>query len=429
MLIRFVASSFVCASIFAAEQTPSFYKNVLPVLQSNCQSCHRPGEVAPMSFLSYEATRPWAKAIKNAVLAKKMPPWFADPHVGKFSNDRSMSQSDIQTLVKWADSGAPAGDKKDAPPAIEFAEGWQIGKPDKIFEMPNNYEVPASGTVEYTYILLPTGFTEDKWVEAAEARPGNRAVVHHVIAYLREPGNKWMQGAKPGIPYVPTGPSPSSADEFLAQFAPGEQPAVLKKGQAVLVKAGSDIILQIHYTTNGKAQSDKSRVGLIFAKGPVTERIGVLAIANNTFAIPPGAPDHKVTASRTFAMDTKIVDLHPHMHFRGTAFSYRLVYPDGRTEDLLNVPKYDFNWQLVYDLPDGKIIPAGTRLECVAKFDNSVNNKFNPDPAATVRWGDQTWEEMMIGFVRVSFAPGINKSDLLAPLQKKPSTQTAASRQ
>jgi hypothetical protein len=427
MTIRILGFILVCATAFAAEPTPSFYKEVLPVLQGNCQGCHRPGEVAPISFLTYESTRPWAKAIKEAVLTKKMPPWFADPHVGKFANDRSLSKSDIQTLVSWADSGAPAGDRKDAPAPIEFAEGWQIGKPDKILEMPARYDVPASGTIEYTYVVIPSGFPDNKWVYAAEARPGNRAVVHHLIAFVREPGSQWMRDAKPGVPYVPREGSAGIGDEFLAQFAPGEQPARLKQGQAVLVKAGSDIVLQLHYITNGKAQSDQSRVGLIFATGPVTERVGVLAVVDRNFAIPPGDPDYRVGASRTFARNTKILDIHPHMHFRGKAFSYRLVYPDGRTEDLLSVPRYDFNWQLVYELPGGKVVPAGTRMECVARYDNSANNKFNPDPTATVRWGDQTWEEMMVGFFRVSFDPGMNKADLMAPEPERPAQVTSSS--
>lgn len=429
MTNRILAFAFACASTFAATPSPTFYKEVLPVLQSNCQGCHRPGEVAPMSFLSYESTRPWAKAIKNAVLTKKMPPWFADPHVGKFTNDRSMSKADIDTIVNWVDAGTPAGDRKDAPAPIAFVEGWQIGKPDQVFQIPTPYEVPASGTVEYTYFVLPTGFKEDTWVYAAEARPGNNAVVHHVIAYLREPGSKWLPDAKPYLPYVPSKSTPASADEFLAQYAPGEPPANLKKGQAVLIKAGSDIVLQIHYTTNGKAQSDQSRVGLIFAKGPVTERIGVLAAVNNKFAIPPGDPNYRVVASLSFAKDMKLVDIHPHMHFRGKSFSYRLIYPDGRTEDVLNVPHYDFNWQLLYDLPEGKIIPAGSKMECVAYFDNSPNNKFNPDPTATVHWGDQTWEEMMIGFFRVSFDPKMSKKELLAPVSARPTTTSASNRE
>jgi hypothetical protein len=414
MTLRILCFSFACASAFGAAPAPSFYKEVLPVLQKNCQGCHRPAEVAPMSFLTYESTRPWAKAIKEAVLTKKMPPWFADPQVGKFANDRSLSRADVETLVRWAESGAQAGDPADAPPPVEFTEGWQVGKPDKIFEMPNRYEVPTKGTIEYTYVVIPTNFSEDKWVYAAEARPGNRAVVHHVIAFIRESGSKWLENAKPGVPFVPNGPSDVTGDELLAQFAPGEQPAHLKQGQAVLIRAGSDIVLQLHYTTNGKAQSDQSRVGMIFAKGPVTERVGMLAVIETNFSIPPGDPDYRVVASRTFGKDTTILDVHPHMHMRGKAFSYRLIYPDGKTEDLLSVPHYDFNWQLVYELPGGKIVPAGTRMECVARYDNSPNNRFNPDPAATVHWGDQTWDEMMVGFFRVAFDPKINKAVLLA---------------
>ena len=256
---------------------PTFYKNVLPVMQNRCQECHRPGEAAPMSFMTYQEVRPWAKAIREAVITNKMPPWPADPHYSKFSNDRSLSRAEIDTLVAWVDSGAREGDPSQAPKPAQFVAGWDIHKPDVVFEMPNEFAVPASGTLEYQYIVIPSGFTEDKWVQESEARPGNRQVVHHIIAFIRPPGSKWMQEAQPGIPFVPvkedkekrkhkkdndSGPPP----ELLVGFAPGLPPGILRPGQAKLVKAGSDFVFQMHYTANGKPGTDRSRVGLVFAR-------------------------------------------------------------------------------------------------------------------------------------------------------------------
>ncbi|MGA2214414.1 MAG: cytochrome c, partial [Bryobacteraceae bacterium] len=367
----------------------SFYKDVLPVLQKNCQTCHRPGEIAPASFLSYESTRPWAKAIKTAVLTKKMPPWFADPHFGKFANDRRLSEADIRTLVAWVDAGAPAGDSKDAPKPVDWVEGWRIGKPDVVISMPLEYHVPASGTIDYQYIVIPTGFTEDKYVQLAEARPGDTKLVHHIIAFVREPGNPWMKDAKPGVPYVPKEPELSPEEQkkeeeaeaklpgipfqgdFLVDYAPGTVPEVIKPGRAKLIKAGSDLVLQMHYTANGTEGTDISKIGLIFSKTPPKERMLTINTANLTFSIPPGAPDTKVDAKMTLQQDATLVSFLPHMHFRGSSFEYRATYPDGKKEVLLSVPHYEFNWQLTYDLAREKKLPKGTVIECEAHFDNS----------------------------------------------------------
>jgi hypothetical protein len=429
----------LCSVAFAsAATTPqvTFYKDVLPVLQKNCQTCHRPGEAAPMAFLNYEETRPWAKAIKTAVLTKKMPPWFADSHYGKFSNDRTLPQSDQEMLVNWADTGAKAGDPKDAPKPIDWVEGWRIGKPDAILSMPVAFDVPPSGTIDYQYIIIPTGFTEDKYVQMAEARPGDRAVVHHIIAFIREPGNPWLKDAKVGVPFVPReqerkaeerskGQQKKEGDggggnlgfggDFLAGYAPGTLPNVLKPGQAKLVKAGSDIVLQMHYTANGKGATDISKVGIVFATEKPTERVLTLAAANARFAIPPGDPNYRVDAKITLQDDSTLVDLIPHMHFRGKDFEYRVTYPSGEKETLLEVPNYDFNWQLAYELAKPKLLPKGTVIECTAHFDNSVNNKYNPDATKEVHWGEQTWEEMMIGFFDVSVPLDKTAMDLMRP--------------
>jgi hypothetical protein len=430
-LVGLCLGSTVLALAASTPPPVTFYKDALPVLQKNCQTCHRPGESGPMSFLNYETTRPWAKAIKTAVLTKKMPPWFADPHFGKFANDRSMAQADIDTLVSWADTGAQAGNPKDAPKPTAWVEGWRIGQPDQVISMPVAFEVPASGTIDYQYIVIPTGFTEDKYVQLSEARPGNPVVVHHIIAFIREPGNPWLKDAQPGVPFVPrerarraeadakNGDKPKQQDggfgDFLAGYAPGTLPNIMKPGQAKLVKAGSDLVLQMHYTANGKATTDISRIGIVFATTKPTERILTLAAANGSFAIPPGDSNYQVDSKITLQDDAMLINFLPHMHFRGKSFEYRVTYPSGEKETLLDVPHYDFNWQLSYELAQPKLLPKGTVIECTAHFDNSPNNPYNPDPTKEVHFGEQTWEEMMIGFMDVAVPMNKTAMDLMRP--------------
>ena len=406
----------------------TFHKDVLPILQKRCQGCHRPGEIGPMSLLSYQEARPWAKAIREAVLTKKMPPWFADPQHGKFENDRSLAQPDIDTLAAWAEAGAREGDPSHAPKAAEFTEGWQIGKPDAILELPNEFEVPATGTIDYQFIVVPTGFTEDKWIEKVETRPGARSVVHHVVVFAREPGSPWLKNAKPGVP-LPSPPQKRKPQEdtgvgafwaapgveVLATYVPGGIPYLLKPGQGRLIKAGSDLVFQMHYTSSGKAAADRSRIGLVFAKEPVRERVRNTFVWNPRLRIPPGAPNHRVDARVTLHETASLLSLFPHMHVRGKGFEYRAIYPTGETEVLLSVPKYNFNWQLTYYLERPRVLPKGTRLECTAYYDNSPNNPHNPDPAAEVLWGDQTWEEMLAGFMDLAIDASMNPDDLIRP--------------
>jgi hypothetical protein len=425
----------LCASALTYAATipsqPTFYKDVLPVMQNRCQECHRPGEAPPMSFLTYQEVRPWAKAIREAVITRKMPPWPADAHFGKFSNDRSLSREEIDTLVAWADGGAREGNPAEAPKPVPFANGWGIHKPDAVFEMPNEFSVPASGTIDYQYIVIPSGFTEDKWVRELEVRPGNRQLVHHIIAFIRPPGSKWLQDAKPGIPFVMVkdenrekrkhkrDDDNSGPPELLVGFAPGMPPGILRPGQAKLIKAGSDFVFQMHYTANGKPGTDRSRIGLVFAKEPPRERVYTVGASNDKFEIPAGDGNFEVESDITLQEPAQLVSLMPHMHLRGKDFAYTAFYPTGESEVLLRVPKYDFNWQLYYYLTEQKALPAGTRLHCVAHFDNSPNNPANPDATKTVSWGDQSWEEMMIGFFDVAMAPDKNPVDLFK--EKKPS--------
>src|SRR5215471_16048159 len=274
-----------------AEAAVTFTKDVAPIIQNRCQTCHRPGEAAPFSMLTYSQTRPWAAAMKEAVRLRIMPPWFADPHFGKFSNDRSLPLKDIGTIIAWADAGAPEGDPKDMPPPVQFTSGWAIPTPDVVFEMPLTYHIPARGTIEYQKIIIPTGFTEDKWVQFAEARPDNRAHVHHIIAFVREPGSHWLEGQEPGVFFVAPKPKDAKVDtsvlpsDFLVGYVPGQPPEMLEPGQAKLIKAGSDIVFEVHYTTDGTPGIDRSKVGLVFAKRPPRSACSLLLpeMANSGF--------------------------------------------------------------------------------------------------------------------------------------------------
>src|SRR5450432_3177132 len=422
-----------CLLAASAPREVTFHKDVEPILQARCQGCHRPGEAAPMALLTYQEARPWSKAIKQAVLVRKMPPWYASEGHVEFANDRRLSQSEIDTLVGWVDSGAKEGDSKDAPKPISFAEGWSIGKPDLVVEMPVSYHVPVSGTIDYTYFVMPTNFTEDKWVERVEVRAGNKSVVHHIVAFVRPPGVKFLEDAPYGEAYVPEKKAPkrkpddgtgsfafTAGPEILGSVAPGTVPNELQPGQARLIPKGADLILQMHYTANGKAAGDdRSRVGIIFAKQPPKERVVNTYVGNGNLHIPPMAADHAVTARVTLYEETTLLSMTPHMHVRGKSFEYKATYPTGETEILLTVPKYDFSWQLTYYLKQPKVLPKGTVLECVAHYDNSPNNPSNPDPKSDVYWGDQTWEEMLAGFVDFAIPMGTNLRDVTAP-KKKP---------
>jgi hypothetical protein len=373
-----------------------------------------------MSFLSYETTRPAAKAIKAAVLTRKMPPWFADPKYGHFENDRRLAQADINTLVSWVDNGSPAGNAKDAPKPVEWVQGWNIGKPDVVFQMPTAFQIPAKGTIDYQYVIIPTGFTEDKYVQFAESRPSDREHVHHILSFLREPGSKWLQGEPVGVAFIPNRNGGgegggNNIGDSLGGYAPGTVPNVLRPGQAMLIKAGSDLVLQVHYTADGKAGEDKSEVGLIFAKVKPTERLVMLSAQQGRFAIPPNDPNYMVSAKVTLQADATLMSLLPHMHLRGKDMEFVATFPDGRKEILLNVPNYSFSWQLSYYLDKPMLLPKGTTIEAIAHFDNSANNPYNPDPTKEVHFGEQSWDEMMFGFFTVAVKPDVTVMDLMRP--------------
>jgi hypothetical protein len=355
----------------------TFNKDVAPILYKNCAECHRAGEIAPMSLITYKEARPWARSIKEKVLVREMPPWHADPRHGQFLNDRRLSQQDVDTIVAWVDQGAKEGEPGDLPAPPKYPDGWNIGKPDAVFYLPEEYPVPADGVVEYKYFTVDTKFTEDKWIQAAEIRPGNRGVVHHVIVFVQNGSDR----------------------KLLVGYAPGEQPALISKGLGKKIPAGSKLVFQVHYTPNGTAAKDRSYVGLVFTKQRPKNELMTRPILNARFAIPPGDPNYRVESSYTFTEDGQIHSLMPHMHLRGKDFEYRVTFPDGSSKVILSVPRYDFAWQSYYVLKEPVRAPKGTRVDCVAHFDNSSKNKYNPDPTKEVRWGDQTWEEMMIGWM------------------------------
>jgi hypothetical protein len=434
-----VASSVVVTDVAVAQTgataAVTFYRDVAPLLQKNCETCHRPGQIAPMAFQSYESTRPWARAIKAAVLSKKMPPWFAEAGSGHILNDRSLKPSEIDTLVKWADAGAPAGNPNDAPRSIAWPDGgWQI-KPDLVVDGPT-YDVPAKGIVEWTWFVMPGNFKEDTWVTSVEVKPSEPAVTHHVcLAYIpHHPETKYFtaiarqvprdddgveiargRGAGAGDGGAPAGArngGPQIPSDFLNTpfgilsrsngleecYEPGRMPADFRPFNAAkLIPAGTDIALNVHYTPNGKPLKDHVQIGFTLAKGTPKRRYLALSTSSPSdrkqFAIPPMEPNWEAPpAVVTFIKDVEMVGLMPHMHVRGKAARFYLDRPDGRTETILDVPRYDFNWQLWYDTSIK--VPRGSKMRVFAWYDNSPGNKFNPNPKATVYYGDQTWEEM-----------------------------------
>jgi peroxiredoxin len=359
----------------------TFAKHAARIFHARCANCHHPETAAPFSLLTYEDARQSAKMIREVVTLRRMPPWNADPRYGKFKNDLRLSAQEIDTLVAWIDGGAPLGDEKDLPPTPQFARGWTIGEPDLIYKMPQAYTVQATGTVKYQYFVTPTELDKDIWVQAAEPRPGNRAVVHHIIVFMRPKGSEQMQR----LPIV-------------GGFAPGEEATIHPEGVGFKIPAGAELVWQVHYTPTGKEETDRCEVGLRLCKTPPRRHVKGGGIFNVSFGIPPGDGSHRVVSSKKFTEDTELVALMPHMHVRGKDFRYTALYPDGRSEILLNVPNYDFNWQHRYVFSEPIKLPKGTTIECVAHFDNSAENPANPDPTKKVTWGDQTWEEMMIGW-------------------------------
>ncbi len=439
------AAATLCAAVCAAAQVhaqsaasrppagPTFSKDVAPIFYKNCTSCHRAGEIGPMPLATYQDARPWAKAIAAKVAAGTMPPWHADPAFGEFANDRRLSDADKETILQWVNSGAPEGDPHDLPPVPQFTDGWQVGHPDAVFALGEDYPVPASGTIEYKYFEVPTNFTEDKWVQAFEVRPGDRSVVHHVIVFSRPPAKPAPAGESASAAATkqdPNAPAPrrrqspftfaqgmeEPKDEaveaakrapnndrpaprggpgaFVAAFAPGQAVRRYAEGTAIKIPKGTTLVFQMHYTASGKATTDRSQVGFIFAKEPPRQEVGIAALQNANFTLPAGSADVRVDAEMTLNQDMTIWSMLPHTHVRGKRWHLEATYPDGRTQTILDVPRYDFNWQTDYVFKQPLKMPKGTKIRTTAWYDNSAANKSNPDPKVDVHWGDQTWQEM-----------------------------------
>jgi len=404
--------------------SPTFYRDVLPILQQHCQNCHRTGSIAPMPFETYEQTKLFATAIRRATQEKSMPPWFADPNVGHFSNDPSLSPAEIATLAAWAEVKAPEGETKDAPSPRTWAESWSIPKPDLVFNMPQPVPIPASGDIEYIYEIVPTSFKEGRWVQMAEVSPALRSNVHHAVVYIRPPDSNWLRHAPVGVPFTASTLSDPEErrgahwtdSDILLVYAPGSSPDAWQANMAKFIPAGSDLVFQMHYTANGHASADQSRVGLIFLKHAPEQRVLTLQLTNDHFVIPPGAPDYRVEARGTLPNDALLLSFLPHMHLRGKRFEYNLVHknksaegkPSFEIEPLLRV-NYHFHWQMSYRLAEPRFLKAGTELQAVAWYDNSEANPHNPDPNTAVRWGEQIYEEMMVGFFDVAVPASVDK--------------------
>lgn len=366
----------------------TYARHVAPIVQRRCQECHRPGEIGPFSLLTYDDARKRANRIREAIVEQRMPPWHADPRFGKFANDRRLPADERDTLLAWIDQGMPKGDDRDLPPPVKFTEGWKIGMPDKVFTMAEEFKVPATGTLDYKRFIVDPGFQEDVWVQAAESRPGNRAVVHHILVYTLAPGRTQ--------PYDADGTA-----HTLTGWAPGDMPTIYKPGTAKRLRAGSKLMFEVHYTPNGTEQTDRSSVGVIFAKKPPELVAETNILANMLLRIPPGKANHKGEMTFEFPRDALVLGFMPHMHLRGTGARYVATYPDGKTETLLSVPDYDFNWQSVYRFAEPLTVPKGTKLKWTGYWDNSSDNPRNPDPKKTVLWGLQTWDEMQNGWMEV----------------------------
>jgi len=420
--LLFVVGLLLGVAVVAASQSqtakpadiPTFTKNVAPILFKNCTGCHRPGEIAPMSLLTYEDARPYARAIYEETRDGHMPPWHAEAPEGTFLNERRLSAAEKDILAKWANNGAPKGDPLETPTAPTYEPGWQLGTPDKIFEMAEPYKVPASGTVNYEYFYIKTDISEPTWIKGIEIRPSAREVVHHVLMYYwAKPGprrpqilvrNREQSEIPDGDPgQSPRRPPPGMGPILVATYAPGTNPQSMPAGTALRLEAGGVIELQMHYTTNGTAATDRTRVALFLSKDPSPKEVRISEFFNGLLKLPAGAADVAVNADVGFAQPTTLWGLFPHTHLRGKKWRHVLELPDGTKKTILDVPRYDFNWQTYYMYKDPIQIPAGARLVSTAWYDNSAKNPANPNPKVDVAWGDQTWEEMQ--YTGLIFSP------------------------
>lgn len=384
----------------ATDTLVTYCNQIARIFQEHCVKCHREGEIGPFALTDYNEIIGWAEMIEEVVNEQRMPPWHANPEYGKFSNDCSLSNEQREQITQWVKDGAPFGDANDLPPEKTFVTGWQLPRePDIVFDInPEPYRVPADGEVKYQYFRVDPKFTEDKWISCAQLLPGNRAVVHHILAFARSKGSFGSLEAQRG---------------YLVGYVPGSLAEQYPSGLAKRIPADSELIFQIHYTPIGSEQFDQSRLGIIFANpDEVTNEVRTTSVVQPRLRIPPHEADYRTSNLLPEPLpDCKLLTLAPHMHLRGSAFRYTAVLPDGLREILLDVPRYDFNWQTGYRLADPKPLPKGSKIFCEAQFDNSENNLNNPDPSQSVRWGDQTYDEMMIGYFDIVIPVGKSDTD------------------
>ena len=381
----------------------TYSQQVARLLQEHCQECHRPGQAAPFPLLTYQDASAWSAAIREAVAERRMPPWHADPAHGRFRNARRLSDADRALLLAWVDQGCGEGNPLDLPPPRKFVQDWRIGRPDAVFTMPKAMPVPAQapkGGIPYKFVLVSEPFPEEKWVRAVECRPGAASVVHHITAFLLPPGTDavhWQERMEKA-PLLNVLFNSYDDDCFLAGYGPGEDPLILPPGQAKRIPKGARIVFEMHYTPNGTAARDRSCVGFLYATERPRHRVLTGSVMQPLLLIPPRAANYRVMATKTFDRPVTVLSLCPHMHLRAKSAAFHLIRPDGSREILLSVPHYDFNWQTNYYLAEPLRLPKGAKLQFVVHYDNSAANPNNPNPDRYVSWGEQNWDEMMIGF-------------------------------
>jgi mono/diheme cytochrome c family protein len=400
-------------------RVPTYSKDVAPIFDAHCVACHRAGEVGPMPLTTYGEVRPWVRAIRAQVIKGAMPPWFADGAHGVFRNDRRLDAAAIDTITRWIDGGAPRGDDPRAP-SRAFADGWRIGEPDLVLEMSEPFDVPARGAIDYQYFVIPTNVRDDVWVQSVEIRPGDRRHLHHAVLLVVESAaddRPAVMTTKPvGARAIPPRPTARPIAErvpaarvnppiLFADYTPGRDPTIMAPGTAKRIRAGSIFVLQNHYSTDGVPGRDRTRVGFVLSKAAKHDEVRAAFAGNAQFLIPAGASNHLVEAEATFSERVSVWAFHPHMHLRGKDMTFTVTYPDGRTEVVLSVPHYDPAWQTEYWLERPLELPAGSRVRVSAHFDNSPSNRRNPDPSIDVPPGEQTWDEMMVGWIHYT-APG-----------------------
>ncbi len=377
---------------------------VASILYDNCVTCHRPDQVAPMSLLSYAEARPWAKSIRKTVTERSMPPWFADPAHGEFLEDPRLSDEDIETITRWVEAGAPAGDLAKAPPVPTFESTWRMGEPDLIVTMAP-FEVTDEMEDHYEWVKVDNTLDEDRWIQAVEIRPSFMAGAHHNLTYLA-PGDATLESIQ--------GAGRMDMD-YIGGWAPGVVPMVYREGFGKLLPANSSIFFQMHYHKDpgpGTGGIDQTSVGFKFYDGDVENKLTTMWVVDPVLNIPPGEENYLSASEFTFEHDALLFNFTPHMHLRGKSMKFTAVYPDGKEEVLLDVPNYDFNWQLTYTPPEPLELEAGTTVKVLAAFDNSANNVANPDPTITVTWGEKTTDEMMIGFMDYSYVDKAEQVDM-----------------